>query len=121
MINKTINRVRCGRQAEERARHFLEMQGLIFIASNYRAPGGEIDLIMRDGATLVFIEVRLRCSSQFGDAVDSITNRKQARITATAADYLQRHHELANYPCRFDVVAFTSAHEPRWLKAAFGV
>lgn len=113
-----------GRQAEDVARHFLETQGLCFLERNYRARCGELDLVMRDGATVVFVEVRFRKSSRFGDAIDSINARKRAHITATAAHYLQRHRKLANQPCRFDVVAFTGPDatvEPRWLKGAFGV
>ncbi|CAK0774757.1 putative endonuclease [Gammaproteobacteria bacterium] len=123
-VSEKNNRTACGRQAENRARHFLETRGLSLLACNYRAPCGELDLIMRDGMSVVFIEVRLRRSSRFGDAVESVNARKCARITATAAHYLQRHRELANQPCRFDVVAFSGPNEiaePRWLKGAFGV
>jgi putative endonuclease len=113
-----------GRHAEDRARRFLEGHGLCFLAANYHAKCGELDLIMRDGATVVFVEVRLRGSARFGGAIGSITTRKQARISATAAHYLQYHRELAMQPCRFDVVAFTGPDdvaEPQWLKGAFGM
>ncbi|CAK0761026.1 UPF0102 family protein YraN [Gammaproteobacteria bacterium] len=113
-----------GRRAEEAARHFLEARGLRFLEGNYRAPCGELDLIMRDGAAVVFVEVRMRRPSRFGDALDSINARKRAHITATAAHYLQRHRELAHQFCRFDVIAFDgpdASVEPRWLKGAFGV
>jgi putative endonuclease len=78
---------------------------------------------MRDGATVVFVEVRLRRSLRFGGAAASVDRRKQARIAATAAHYLQRHRELARLPCRFDVVTFTGPDAtvaPCWLKGAFG-
>ncbi len=114
-----------GREAEEKACRFLEAKGLRFVARNYRAPCGEIDLILHDGMALVFVEVRLRRPSRFGDAIESVTPRKRARMTATAAHYLQRHPTLANRPCRFDVVAFTGTDitttDPHWLKGAFGV
>ncbi len=114
-----------GREAEEKARCFLEGSGLQLITSNYHAPCGEIDLVMSDGDTIVFVEVRLRRPSRFGDAIESVSARKCARIVATAEHYLQRHPLLANRPCRFDVVAFTGKDvvvaEPRWLQGAFGV
>jgi len=117
-INNTIR----GQNAEQHARYFLETHGLDFIESNYHAPGGELDLIMRDNTTLVFVEVRMRNISRFGDAIESITAKKQARIIQTAAYYLQQHHELANSPCRFDVVAYSrTLQTPQWLKAAFGI
>lgn len=124
VMSEDSSRTARGRRAESQARQFLEAQGLRFLACNYHAPCGELDLVMRDGSVVVFVEVRLRRSSRFGDAAASVNARKQARITATAAHYLQRHRELANQRCRFDVVAFTGPDdiaEPLWLKGAFGV
>ena len=119
------SRMARGRDAEEKARQFLEGYGLCLLACNYRAPCGEIDLVMQDGITVVFVEVRLRRPSRFGDAVESVNARKRARISATAAHYLQRHPALVNRPCRFDVVAFTGTDitttAPHWIQAAFGV
>lgn len=116
------NSTRQGRNAEQEARRFLESSGLIFIAGNYHAPGGELDLIMQDGVTLVFVEVRLRHISRFGDAIESITRKKQARITMTAAYYLQQYPQWADHPCRFDIVAFNDTEKaPLWLKGAFGI
>ena len=114
--------VAIGRAAEVAARHFLETTGLCLLESNYHAPCGEIDLIMRDLAVLVFVEVRLRRSDRFGSAIESVNARKKTRILATAAHYLQRHQEVAYQPCRFDVVAFTGTidhHPPNWIKNAF--
>ena len=89
------------------------------VAQNYRSRFGEIDLIMRDGATLVFIEVRLRRNADFGGAAASIDMRKQQRIIRTAQQYLA---SLAHTPpCRFDAMLMddASGRNMQWLKNAF--
>jgi putative endonuclease len=108
-----------GVQAEQLAARYLQQQGLKLIEQNYRCRFGEIDLIMRDGTTLVFIEVRLRHHAGFGGAAASIDARKQKRIISTAQRYLAG---LASVPpCRFDAVLLDDAREGRmqWLKNAF--
>ncbi|TAN78623.1 MAG: YraN family protein [Gallionella sp.] len=109
-----------GAQAEQWAAQYLRQHGLKPVAQNYRSRFGEIDLIMRDGATLVFIEVRLRRSANFGGAAASIDARKQQRIICTAQQYLAG---LARTPpCRFDAVLMDDARgrNAQWLKNAFG-
>ncbi|MGD8932981.1 MAG: YraN family protein, partial [Chromatiales bacterium] len=109
-----------GKQAEERAREHLERRGLRLLERNYRCRQGEIDLIMLQGDTLVFIEVRYRKSSAFGSAVETVTAQKQARLLAAARHYLQA--KRASLPCRFDVVGITGqapgAHI-EWISDAF--
>lgn len=108
-----------GALAEEWAARFLQKQGLKLIERNYRSRFGEIDLIMRDGATLVFIEVRLRRNGDFGGAAASIDNRKQQRLIRTSQQYLA---SLAHIPaCRFDAVLLADAqgNNVQWLKNAF--
>lgn len=95
-------RARSGVSAEALAARFLEAQGLTVVARNFRVRRGEIDLIARDGATLVFVEVRLRRSSRFGGAVESITAAKRARLVAAAQLYLLR--QRSQPPCRFDAI-----------------
>ena len=107
-----------GRQAEARARALLEAAGLQFVAGNVRYRVGEIDLVMRDGSTLVFVEVRERASRRFGGAAASIDARKQQRLSRAAQRYLVLSFGPRPPPCRFDVVAF-EAGEPHWIKAAF--
>lgn len=109
-----------GAQAERLAEAFLVARGLEPIARNYRTRRGEIDLIMRDGETLVFVEVRLRSNRYFGDGTDSITARKRMRIVAAAQAYLQ---PLVRTPaCRFDVVSLSKLHASgiEWVRDAFG-
>ena len=95
-------RARSGVSAEALAGRFLESQGLTVVARNFRTRRGEIDLIARDGATVVFVEVRLRRSSRFGGAVESITAAKRARLVAAAQVYLLG--QRASPPCRFDAI-----------------
>lgn len=110
-------RRRLGDRNEQQARAYLERQGLSLIAQNVRCKRGELDLVMRDQDTLVFVEVRYRASERFGGAAASVSTTKQARITAAAAYYLQRHP--ANLPCRFDVVAIDGAGTINWIRHAF--
>lgn len=108
-----------GAAAEARARDHLESQGLRFIAANVRYRLGELDLVMQDARTLVFVEVRSRASMRFGGAAASVDARKQAKLRRAASLYLQQHFGGRDWPvCRFDVVAF-EAGEARWIKGAF--
>jgi putative endonuclease len=106
-----------GEAREDQARAFLEARGLKLIDRNYRCRGGELDLVMRDGDCLVFVEVRYRRSARFGSAAESVTRGKQQRIALAASHYLQRNRCAA--PCRFDVVAITGDGACEWLKDAF--
>jgi putative endonuclease len=111
--------IRQGAQAEQLAAQYLQQQGLKLIAQNYRGRFGEIDLIMQDGATLVFVEVRLRRNGGFGGAAASIDAHKQKRIIRTAQQYLAN---LARTPpCRFDAMLLddVKGENLQWLKNAF--
>src|SRR4051812_6846619 len=108
-----------GDAAEDRALAHLTAQGLTLVERNFRTPGrggGEIDLIMRDGATLVFIEVRRRASRAWGGAAASVTPAKQRRIVFAARHYLLRVRTTP--ACRFDVVSIEGG-AIQWLRAAF--
>ncbi len=111
----------CGARAEEHARIYLEQQGLRLVAQNYRCRQGEIDLIMRDGATLVFIEVRYRKSTGFGSPAESVTPVKQRRICAAAAHYLQSKSDHSTPLCRLDMLAIVGREQQKidWIKDAF--
>ncbi len=86
---------------------------------NYRLRTGEIDLIMRDGAVIAFIEVRYRKTQYYGGAISSIDHRKQARIIRTAQHYLQ--YRAPDAQARFDVVAIEGNNDIQWIKSAFDV
>ncbi len=107
-----------GENAEQQACDFLTLQGLALVERNFRSPYGEIDLIMRDGETLVFVEVRYRKNAKFGGALESVTPSKQAKISATTEIYL---NALENKipRIRFDVVGILGDGELQWVKNAF--
>jgi len=106
-----------GAQAELVAAQFLQKSGLKLVETNYRSRFGEIDLILRDGETLVFAEVRQRSSRTFGGAAASIDARKQQRLIHTAQQYLSSLPRLP--PCRFDAVLLDAADNIEWIKNAF--
>jgi putative endonuclease len=104
-----------GDAGEERAAQHLVAQGLRVLTRNFRVKGGEIDLVCRDGATTVFVEVRRRAKADFGGAAYSITARKQQRLILAARHWLARHGEGA---CRFDCVLI-DGEKLEWLRDAF--
>lgn len=106
-----------GAQAEQLAARFLQRHGLQLLQRNYRCRYGEIDLIMRDGATLVFVEVRLRSRSDFGGAAASIDHAKQQKLIRTAQHYLATLAKIP--PCRFDAILLDNGADPEWLRNAF--
>lgn len=115
-----------GEAYENVAKEYLEKQGLKFLHRNYRCRQGEIDLIMREKDTLVFVEVKYRKRATHGVAAESVSSQKQTRIAHTAKRFLQEH-KLWNMNCRFDVVAIdgtinhTSAPTLHWMQAAFNL
>lgn len=117
MLAKLFSKKQLGDDAERAAERYLITHGLILVERNYRTRFGEIDLIMRDGDALVFIEVRLRKNDDFGGAAASIGTHKQRRIAAAAQQYIAA---LRNPPpCRFDAVLIMGT-KIEWLKDAFG-
>lgn len=112
----TAPHLRTGQRAEAIAEAHLVARGLRTLARNYRCRVGEIDLVMRDGSTLVFVEVRARASEAFGGAVASITPAKRRHLVRAARHYLATTGY--DVPCRFDVVLLQSG-QVEWLRAAF--
>ena len=116
------NTIERGNWAEDLALAFLLRQGLQQIARNYRCQHGEIDLILGDGDTLVFAEVRFRATGALVSASESVTHAKQRRLLASAEHFLQQRSESEQRECRFDVLA-VSGDEPNpevhWLRDAF--
>lgn len=107
-----------GDRAERLAAEYLRDKGLNLLESNYRCRVGEIDLVLRDGDTIVFAEVRLRTNAKFGGAAYSIDRRKQARLIAAARRWLAGKEDA---PCRFDVVLLDrlDASGIDWIRDAF--
>lgn len=106
-----------GARFEQQARLFLEQQGLTFIAANQYFKCGELDLIMQDGSTFVFVEVRQRKSDQFGSAIESVDWQKQQKWLDAANLWLaQRHLSLEDADCRFDLIAFGKTEQDmEWI------
>lgn len=104
---------------EDAAARYLQRAGLSIERRNYRCRRGEIDLIARDGDTLVFVEVRYRRDNRYGSASATVDTRKQSKLLATADSYLQQFK--LECPCRFDVVAIEGdTQNIQWIRGAFG-
>ena len=109
--------LRRGKQQENRALSYLQKRGLILRESNFNCRHGEIDLIMQDNATLVFVEVRYRSNQRYGGAAASVDRKKIRKIIKTSLSYLQQ--KKLDVACRFDVVAIGADGEINWIKRAF--
>lgn len=107
-----------GAAAEDAALRLLQRQGLKLVARNARFRGGELDLVMLDGAMLVVVEVRARSASRFASALESIDARKRGRIISATQQFLAAHPQHAVRALRFDVVGFDGA-DAQWLRNAF--
>ena len=108
-----------GQDGEDAACERLRRAGLRVLRRNYRVRGGEVDIVARDGHTLVFVEVRCRSHAGWGGAAASVDARKRARIVLAARHYLACAEGAAAQPaCRFDVVAIDGA-SLRWIRDAF--
>ena len=111
-----------GRSAEDFAEGYLRRQGLRLLERNWRCRSGELDLVMLDGDTVVFVEVRYRRYSAWGGALESVDLRKRQKLIRAAQLFLQQESRLAKHPCRFDVVALGQTgkdQEPNWIRNAF--
>ena len=143
----TSPKQRQGSRFEQQACEFLQAQGLVLVAQNWQQPKvGELDLVMLEKGqawpTLVFVEVRQRQRSGFGDAALSVTTSKQRKIIKAARYFLQQNQKYSDYECRFDVVAYNTSknnnskkdtnitlenqpsqrleiNQPEWLQGAF--
>ncbi len=111
-----------GKIAETIAKKYLTSKGLELIERNFRTKNGEIDLIMRDGLTIVFVEVRYRKNTRFGLPHETVTIKKQRKILKAAQLYLIEKHLFDEHECRFDIVAIHGTipnHNINWITDAF--
>lgn len=109
-----------GRVAEEQALDYLKRQGFKLVSRNYSCRLGEIDLIMRDREYLVFVEVRSRVNTNFGDGAASITYMKRQKIIKTTSHFLLTNKLQDKHPIRFDVISIDGKSGTiSWLKDAF--
>jgi putative endonuclease len=108
---------RAGRSAEAIAAWCLRLKGYRIVATGFKTPVGEIDLIARRGRTLVFVEVKVRPTKT--QAADAITARQQARIARAADWFLKSRPNFAAFQCRFDAVLVVSRHLPTHVVGAW--
>ena len=99
-----------GQEGEDRAAKFLTRQGYKILERNYRTPSGEIDLIALQGDAVVFVEVKTRTSDAYGAPELAVNPQKQRRMVKAALGYIKQK-KLHQVPCRFDVVAISTAAE----------
>jgi putative endonuclease len=108
----TEDRINFGKLGEDLACQELQRRGYEILARRYRRRRGELDIVARDGQTVVFVEVKTRRGREFGGGREAVTSMKRHRIISVAHDYLARHR-LTACPCRFDVVSIQfDAGEP---------
>ncbi len=113
-----------GKQAEQKACQFLQSQGLELLEQNYRCFQGEIDLIMQDKHSIVFVEVRWRSRVDYGTALESVNTRKQNKLIKAAAHFLQKKKWLYQVNSRFDIIGIhflSGKSEFEWVKNAFSI
>lgn len=122
-MSERISTQQRGDAAEAQARQHLEQHGLRLLAQNWRCRLGELDLVMLDADTVVFVEVRYRRHSAWGGAAESVDARKREKLSRAAQHFLQQESRWAKYPCRFDVIAINADSQPPaqldWIQNAF--
>ena len=118
-----LTRQQLGRLWEHRAGRYLEDQGLEILKRGYRCRLGELDLVCRDGITVVVVEVRARSSSHFASAAESIDWKKRRRIVQATRHLLMTHPQWSECGLRFDIFSAnrieSTAPSIRWIKNAF--
>ena len=119
---ESLDRRARGDAVETAALQHLQTHGLQLLERNAHSRGGELDLVMRDAGSVVFVEVRYRASSEFGGGAVSVDAHKRRKLIHAAQVWLLRHPHHSDAPCRFDVIAASGdPHAPRieWLRDAF--
>ncbi len=115
-------RKQLGKDSEQLACKFLERQGYRLVQRNFHSKWGEIDLIMRKGQELVFVEVRSKSNRDYGQPAETVDKNKQEKIRKTAQLYLYQHQEMKQCYCRFDVIGVVWQNglaQIEWLADAF--
>ena len=118
----SVSNRKSGARWEKTAESYLLAQGLKLLQRNFSSRFGEIDMIMQDQKTVVFVEVKYRKNSRHGSGADAVTFHKQNRISLTAAWYLAMNPHRAECVCRFDVISIDPEKMDQnidWIKSAF--
>jgi putative endonuclease len=111
-----MSRIGLGRAGEAQAARFLEAQGYVLLARNWRIREGELDIVAQEGDTLAFVEVKMRRTHTHGAGEESIDARKQQRLAQLAERFLAAHPELTFRQCRFDVVVIDYTQRPAQIR-----
>ena len=122
MASQSLSYRQTGARWEKTAESFLRSHGLKLLQRNFSSRFGEIDLIMEDEKTIVFVEVKYRKSNEHGSGADAVTFHKQNRISRTAGWYLAKNPHRAEQFCRFDVISIDPQSRKqgiKWIKNAF--
>ena len=113
-----LNKRSLGSEKEELAINFLKEQGAVLLAKNFYFRGGELDLVVKDGEYICFVEVKYRKSKCYGAPEEAVTTAKQKKIIQGAKVFLYQNHYATDTPCRFDVIS-VYREEITWIKDAF--
>ncbi|MDC1368694.1 YraN family protein [Pseudomonadales bacterium] len=113
----TETNIQRGNDAENRALEFLETQGLRLVTRNFLCKVGEIDLIVRDQTTVIFVEVRYRQDTSRGTGAETVTRSKMIKIINSARYFLTQQPIYAELACRFDVISISASLD--WIQNAF--
>ena len=122
MVDHAEKNYQRGQWAEQLALDYLVQKKLELLSCNYRCAVGEIDIIMLDHETIVFIEVRYRANNNYIHVLETISEKKCIRIIKTSRHFLQNTRQLSRKPCRFDIITITGENnnpEIVWIKDAF--
>lgn len=117
-----LSRLGIGRSGEQSAERYLRNRGLQLVTRNYRCAQGEIDLVMRDGETLVFVEVRLRKSTEYGSPLETVSAAKQRKVIAAAQHFVLSQKVSSRQALRFDVIGIVgngTDETIEWIHNAF--
>ena len=110
-----------GYQVEQQAKRFLTQKGLIYLSQHFQCRFGEIDLIMKDNDTLVFIEVRSRKATSYSNALESISLNKQRKLIKTIHVYLYTHQLPHLTDSRVDIIGKDGSNKLYWIQNALEV
>jgi putative endonuclease len=111
-----MSRTGLGRAGEAQAARFLEAQGYVLLARNWRIREGELDIVAQEGDTLAFVEVKSLRTRVYGAGEERIDARKQQRLALLAERFLAAHPELTFHQCRFDVVVIDYTQRPAQIR-----
>ncbi|UCE89498.1 MAG: YraN family protein [Pseudomonadota bacterium] len=117
-----MRRSKTGSEAEQLACNYLNSHGLRLVERNFRAPWGEIDLVMQHGEQIVFVEVRYRRDTRYGTGAETVDRKKQTKLVRTALYFLQNRRGAGDIPARFDVISITgegASDDIDWIRDAF--